>query len=68
MIFLEGLRDWMADDDPWIEHSRWSKNCSFIIETKGREFVETVQLAVQYSQLVSKAIAIFCAFELVLWQ
>ncbi|XP_060603699.1 uncharacterized protein LOC132756601 [Ruditapes philippinarum] len=45
-----GLRHWTAEDDPWIEHARWSKNCVFVKQKKGEEFVNLVQLAVQYSQ------------------
>ncbi|XP_060573024.1 uncharacterized protein LOC132730958 [Ruditapes philippinarum] len=48
-----GLRHWTAEDDPWIEHARWSKNCVFVKQKKGEEFVNLVQLAVQYSQDVS---------------
>ncbi|XP_060557270.1 uncharacterized protein LOC132717734, partial [Ruditapes philippinarum] len=45
-----GLRHWTAEDDPWIEHARWSKNCVFVKQKKGEEFVNLVQLAVQYAQ------------------
>ncbi|XP_060568555.1 uncharacterized protein LOC132727155 isoform X2 [Ruditapes philippinarum] len=45
-----GLRHWTAEDDPWIEHARWYKNCVFVKQKKGEEFVNLVQLAVQYAQ------------------
>ncbi|XP_053397697.1 uncharacterized protein LOC123552200 isoform X2 [Mercenaria mercenaria] len=45
-----GLRHWTKDDNPWIEHARWSRNCVFVKQKKGEEFVNLVQLAVQYSQ------------------
>ncbi|XP_053391390.1 uncharacterized protein LOC123552198, partial [Mercenaria mercenaria] len=48
-----GLRHWTKDDNPWIEHARWSRNCVFVKQKKGEEFVNLVQLAVQYSQDVS---------------
>ncbi|XP_060599204.1 baculoviral IAP repeat-containing protein 2-like [Ruditapes philippinarum] len=45
-----GLRHWSEEDDPWIEHSRWSKDCLFVKQVRGQEFVNIVQMAVQYSQ------------------
>ncbi|XP_053389136.1 baculoviral IAP repeat-containing protein 3-like [Mercenaria mercenaria] len=45
-----GLRHWSEEDDPWIEHSRWSKECSYVRQMRGQEFVNLVQMAVQYSQ------------------
>ncbi|XP_045197622.2 uncharacterized protein LOC123552206 isoform X2 [Mercenaria mercenaria] len=45
-----GIRQWTKDDNPWIEHARWSRNCVFVKIKKGKEFVSLVQLAVQYSQ------------------
>ncbi|XP_053404438.1 putative inhibitor of apoptosis [Mercenaria mercenaria] len=45
-----GLRHWSEEDDPWIEHSRWSKDCLFVKQMRGQEFVNLVQMAVQYSQ------------------
>ncbi|XP_060551150.1 baculoviral IAP repeat-containing protein 2-like isoform X2 [Ruditapes philippinarum] len=45
-----GLRHWSEEDDPWIEHSRWSKDCLFVQQVRGQEFVNIVQMAVQYSQ------------------
>lgn len=35
----QGLRDWDEKDDPWEEHSRWSPKCSFLLLSKGKEFV-----------------------------
>ncbi|XP_053404434.1 baculoviral IAP repeat-containing protein 3-like [Mercenaria mercenaria] len=45
-----GLRHWSTEDDPWIEHSRWSKDCFFVKQKRGQEFVNLVQMAVQYPQ------------------
>ncbi|KAH3712509.1 hypothetical protein DPMN_072260 [Dreissena polymorpha] len=44
-----GLRNWSQDDDPWVEHARFSPNCDFLLNMKGQEFVDLVQLAVKYS-------------------
>ncbi|XP_060599730.1 death-associated inhibitor of apoptosis 2-like [Ruditapes philippinarum] len=45
-----GLCHWSEEDDPWIEHSRWSKDCLFVKHVRGQEFVNLVQMAVKYSQ------------------
>ncbi|XP_052239929.1 uncharacterized protein LOC127850704 isoform X2 [Dreissena polymorpha] len=62
-----GLRHWDKDDDMWVEHARWSQNCTFLIQKKGQNFVDLVQLAVEqlddsdqssntlYKNLVSEA-------------
>nr|BDV49824.1 MAG: baculoviral IAP repeat-containing protein [Penaeus semisulcatus pemonivirus] len=34
-----GLREWEADDNPWIEHARWYPFCNFVILTKGELFI-----------------------------
>lgn len=36
----QGLRDWEDDDDPWIEHGRWSPTCSYVLLSKGKQFVD----------------------------
>ncbi|KAK3100205.1 hypothetical protein FSP39_016263 [Pinctada imbricata] len=38
-----GLRDWEPEDNPWIEHARWYKNCVFVRQCKGEDFVNLVQ-------------------------
>lgn len=38
----QGLMDWEYHDDPWVEHARWSPNCSFVLLSKGKDFVEQV--------------------------
>ncbi|KAL4232519.1 Baculoviral IAP repeat-containing protein 2 [Mactra antiquata] len=45
-----GLRHWSAEDDPWVEHARWARTCVFVRQKKGVEFVDLVQMAVQYTQ------------------
>lgn len=37
-----GLFDWQWEDNPWIEHTRLSQQCSFIVEVKGQTFIRTV--------------------------
>ncbi|KAE9528494.1 hypothetical protein AGLY_012065 [Aphis glycines] len=45
----QGLMDWEVDDDPWVEHARWSPLCSYILLSKGKRFVEEVGGEVNYS-------------------
>ncbi|XP_052222882.1 uncharacterized protein LOC127838882 isoform X1 [Dreissena polymorpha] len=40
-----GLRKWEPGDDPWIEHCRWFPACPHAIETKGRDFIDLIQLS-----------------------
>ncbi|XP_052240045.1 baculoviral IAP repeat-containing protein 7-A-like isoform X2 [Dreissena polymorpha] len=34
-----GLNTWEPDDDPWIEHCRYSDDCPYVLEVKGAAFV-----------------------------
>jgi len=36
-----GLKDWESDDNPWIEHAKWTKNCYFLEFMKGTDFILT---------------------------
>ncbi|XP_050525793.1 baculoviral IAP repeat-containing protein 2-like isoform X2 [Daktulosphaira vitifoliae] len=36
----QGLKDWEDDDEPWTEHARWSPNCSYVLLSKGKTFVD----------------------------
>jgi len=47
-----GLRDWKAEDDPWYEHFRYSFNCKFVLDNRGKEFVKLIQLALDITQKV----------------
>ncbi|KAK2505673.1 hypothetical protein MC885_016810 [Smutsia gigantea] len=38
-----GLQSWERGDDPWAEHAKWFPRCEFLLQTKGREFVCSVQ-------------------------
>ncbi|OPL33839.1 hypothetical protein AM593_05311, partial [Mytilus galloprovincialis] len=37
-----GLRNWEEDDNPWVEHARWSRKCQYLIRRKGQEFIDNV--------------------------
>lgn len=47
-----GLRNWEDDDDPYVEHCRWSPNCQYMKLKKGQAFIDAVQEAVRKVQLV----------------
>ncbi|NXU79340.1 BIR7B protein, partial [Oreotrochilus melanogaster] len=38
-----GLRNWSIGGDPWREHALWYPECEFLLQSKGREFVRSVQ-------------------------
>ncbi|NXU53927.1 BIR7B protein, partial [Turnix velox] len=38
-----GLRYWSIGDDPWREHARWYPMCDFLLHSKGRAFISSVQ-------------------------
>ncbi|XP_004644249.1 baculoviral IAP repeat-containing protein 7 [Octodon degus] len=46
-----GLQSWEHGDDPWTEHAKWFPRCQFLLQSKGRSFVHSVQEA--YSPLLS---------------
>ena len=37
-----GLRNWESDDNPWVEHARWSRKCSYLVQRKGQDFIDSV--------------------------
>ncbi|XP_052088632.1 uncharacterized protein LOC127725587 isoform X2 [Mytilus californianus] len=37
-----GLRNWESDDNPWVEHARWSSKCPYLLQKKGQEFIDSV--------------------------
>ncbi|XP_019739512.1 E3 ubiquitin-protein ligase XIAP isoform X1 [Hippocampus comes] len=39
-----GLKGWQPDEDPWEEHAKSYPGCSFLLEEKGQEFINTIQL------------------------
>ncbi|XP_066186950.1 baculoviral IAP repeat-containing protein 7 isoform X2 [Sylvia atricapilla] len=38
-----GVRSWSFGDDPWREHAKWYPECEFVLHSRGREFVSSVQ-------------------------
>ncbi|KAM5245930.1 baculoviral IAP repeat-containing protein 7 [Ctenodactylus gundi] len=40
-----GLQSWEHGDDPWTEHAKWFPRCQFLLQSKGRSFVHSVQEA-----------------------
>ncbi|NXN80932.1 BIR7B protein, partial [Bombycilla garrulus] len=38
-----GVRSWSYGDDPWREHAKWYPECEFLLHSKGREFVSSIQ-------------------------
>ncbi|XP_050537433.1 death-associated inhibitor of apoptosis 1-like [Daktulosphaira vitifoliae] len=36
----QGLKDWDDEDDPWVEHVRWSPSCTHILLCKGQLFIQ----------------------------
>ncbi|KAJ8299162.1 hypothetical protein KUTeg_023222 [Tegillarca granosa] len=38
-----GLQNWEKDDNPWVEHARYSKSCRYVMQQKGFEFINLVQ-------------------------
>uniref|UniRef100_A0A8C3MAR8 RING-type E3 ubiquitin transferase n=1 Tax=Geospiza parvula TaxID=87175 RepID=A0A8C3MAR8_GEOPR len=38
-----GVRSWSLGDDPWREHAKWYPECEFLLHSRGREFVNSVQ-------------------------
>ncbi|XP_009642014.2 baculoviral IAP repeat-containing protein 7 isoform X3 [Egretta garzetta] len=38
-----GVRNWSFGDDPWREHAKWYPRCEFLLRSRGREFVSSVQ-------------------------
>lgn len=47
-----GLQNWDSEDNPFVEHARWSQECEFLKDKKGLDFIATVQDAVRRVQLV----------------
>ena len=39
----KGLHNWEEDVIPWVEHAKWSRDCTYMISVKGQEFVDDVQ-------------------------
>ncbi|XP_066480826.1 baculoviral IAP repeat-containing protein 7 [Tiliqua scincoides] len=37
------LRNWERGDDPWVEHARCFPRCQFLLQSRGRDFVNSIQ-------------------------
>ncbi|XP_078426952.1 baculoviral IAP repeat-containing protein 8-like [Cetorhinus maximus] len=37
------LRNWELGDDPWMEHAKWFPRCEYVIQVKGRDYVNRIQ-------------------------
>lgn len=46
-----GLRNWDPEDNPWIEHARWSAECPYILKMKGQAFIDLVQEAARAADM-----------------
>lgn len=55
----QGLKEWEHNDDPWVEHARWSPTCSFVLLSKGKNFVEEVGGEVNNNLDVDMEVSIF---------
>lgn len=47
-----GLKEWQAEDDPWVEHAGWFNNCGFIRLKKGQKFIEECMETVQSNLVI----------------
>jgi hypothetical protein len=48
-----GLQNWDSEDNPFVEHARWSSECQYLKDKKGSDFIGTVQDAVRRVQMVN---------------
>ncbi|XP_060688096.1 E3 ubiquitin-protein ligase XIAP-like isoform X2 [Hemiscyllium ocellatum] len=51
-----GLRNWESSDEAWEQHAKWFPGCAFLIEQKGRDFVNDVQLRKLYSNSTTETL------------
>lgn len=38
-----GVKEWLPDDDPWIEHAKFYPHCEHVKSVKGEEFIRDIQ-------------------------
>jgi hypothetical protein len=48
------LHNWDASDDTWLEHTRWSPSCKYILYMKGQRYIDAVKKAVKKHNLMEK--------------
>ncbi|NWU91475.1 BIR7B protein, partial [Upupa epops] len=46
-----GMMNWLLGDDPWREHAKWYPDCEFLLQSRGREFVNSVRASLSSTQL-----------------
>lgn len=50
-----GLRNWLQNDDPWFEHTRWFPKCPFVMLVKGSAYIKNVLQQTQNNSGQSQA-------------
>lgn len=36
----QGLQNWDDYEEPWTEHARWSPTCTYVLLSKGEDFIK----------------------------
>ncbi|XP_061217271.1 baculoviral IAP repeat-containing protein 7 [Neopsephotus bourkii] len=49
-----GVRNWQIESDPWQEHARLFPGCEFLLQSRGRDFVSSVQESLSNTQVPNK--------------
>ncbi|XP_063258285.1 baculoviral IAP repeat-containing protein 7 [Prinia subflava] len=49
-----GVRSWSFGDDPWREHAKWYPECEFLLHSRGREFVSSIQTTFSTTMLAPR--------------
>ncbi|NWY96730.1 BIR7B protein, partial [Loxia curvirostra] len=57
-----GVRSWSFGDDPWREHAKWYPECEFLLHSRGREFVNSVQATFSGTLLAPFGLLFFSFF------
>ncbi|NXR27806.1 BIR7B protein, partial [Cinclus mexicanus] len=57
-----GVRSWSFGDDPWREHAKWYPECEFLLRSRGREFVSSVQATFSTTLLAPLLFSFFFFF------
>lgn len=56
------LHRWGARDDPWEEHAKWNKTCTYLLERKGKEFIERVSKKSKGEETLAKTMDCYRSF------
>ncbi|XP_060700383.1 baculoviral IAP repeat-containing protein 7-like [Hemiscyllium ocellatum] len=51
------LRNWELGDDPWMEHAKWFPRCEYLLQVKGRDYVNRIQEL--HSNIIESAVGSF---------